>query len=200
LAQVRRPSVFVWAYVDRRIGAFALWFPLVFIFVRDVLLKLFDRYPWLAMPFDGSMFPALSINFGRRSISFDHRDYQNAPGVPCSITALGRFDHTRGGHLVLFDYGLVSEFPSGSTAQILSGCARHGNTQVGADDTRYSIIQYMAAGLWRHVEYGYRVTDELSLEEQKEFERTAPARLQSVVDMFSTPSSVVNDRLRIATR
>jgi hypothetical protein len=163
-----------------------------------MLLKLFDRYSWPVMPFDGSMFPTLSINFGWRSISFDHRDYQNAPGAPCSITVLGRFDHTRGSHLVLFDYGLVSKFPSGLTAQILSGCVQHGTTQVGADDTHYSIIQYMAARLWCHVEYRYRVTGKLSLEEQKEFERTALARLQSVVDMFSTLPSVVSDRLCIA--
>jgi hypothetical protein len=169
-------------------------------FVSDILSRLLAHYPWLKMPFDGSLFPAFSINFGPWSISVDHRDSQNAPGVPCSITALGDFDPTRGGHLILFDYGLVIEFPPGSTAQILSGCVRHGNTQILPGEKRFSMIQYMAGGLWRHVAYGFRLTDQLSKTEVDDFERTASSRLQEVVSLFSTITSVVKDRIRLQAK
>jgi hypothetical protein len=178
-------------------GAFALWFPLVYLFVLSTLNDLVAAMPFLSRPFACCIFFCLTINFGPWAISRDHRDYQNAPGVPCSITALGKFDHTKGGHLVLFDYGLIFPFPSGSTAMILSACMRHGNTPIQPGETRHSMILYMAGGLSRHVAYGFRLTDQLSRAEKAAFKASSPSRLREVVSRFSTLSSIVSDRLRL---
>jgi hypothetical protein len=179
-------------------GAFAVWFLNVYKFVRDVIFSLLSRYPFLRRPFEGSVFPIFTVNFGPFSFSFDHRDWQNAPGVPCAITALGDFDWKRGGHLVLYDYRLVIVFPPGSTAEILSGCVRHGNTPIQAGESRMSLIQYMAGGLWRHVAYGFRLQNQLSKAEKAEEKASASLRWQAVVSLFSTVSSLARDRLHLS--
>lgn len=72
------------------------------------------------------------------------------------MTALGSYDHALGGHLILFDFKLVVQFPVGSTALIPSACVRHGNTPIQDGETRLSIAQYAAGGLFRWVAYGFQ--------------------------------------------
>lgn len=83
----------------------------------------------------------------------DHTDYNNLSHGLCALTALGSYDHTLGGHLILFDLKLVIQFPAGSTALIPSGCVDHGNTPIRDGDIRLSIAQY---GLFRWVAYGFK--------------------------------------------
>jgi hypothetical protein len=175
-----------------RLGVFGLWFPKVYLFVRDVLQELLKRCPWLRMPFKGSVFACFTINFGPWSVCFNHRDYNNAPGVPCAITALGEFDHTRGGHLVLFDYRLVVEFPARSTAEILSACVHHGNTSIQAHEWRSSVISYMAGG---YVAYGFRLEADVPKDLLARLAASSAARAHEIVGRFSTLKSVVADRL-----
>jgi hypothetical protein len=166
-------------------------------FVGTILTALLAHYPWLRMPFDCSIFPCFTINFGPFAISFNHRDYNNAPGVPCVITALGDFDPTRGGHLILFDYGMIMEFPPGATVMLLSGCVHHGNTAIQDGEYRTSIISYMAGGLARDVAYGFRLQDKVPLDELKAIDRDTPSRVCEIMERFSTLSSIVADRLLI---
>lgn len=67
---------------------------------------------------------------------------------------MGEFTHTTGGHLVLWDFGLVIDFPAGSAILIPSALIVHSNTAVQCGGTRYSIVQYVAGGLFRWVENG----------------------------------------------
>lgn len=69
---------------------------------------------------------------------------------------MGNFDHTKGGHLVLPDLGVVIEFPSGSAALIASGSCRHGNTKIQPGETRYSFTQFSAGGIFRWVNNGFQ--------------------------------------------
>ena len=61
-----------------------------------------------------------------------------------------------GGHLVLKDLGIVVEFPPGSTILIPSTLITHYNTPVRPHETRFSIVQYAAGGLFRWVENGFK--------------------------------------------
>jgi hypothetical protein len=61
-----------------------------------------------------------------------------------------------GGHLVLRDLGIVVEFPPGSTILIPSALITHYNTPVRPNETRFSIVQYAAGGLFRWVENGFK--------------------------------------------
>lgn len=85
-----------------------------------------------------------------------HVDFGNLSHGLCALTAFGTYDHTLSGHLILFGMKLAVQFPAGSTVLILSGCVEHGNTPVGKDETRLSIAQYAAGGLFRWVAYGFQ--------------------------------------------
>jgi hypothetical protein len=105
--------------------------------------------------FKNSPFASLTVNFGPRTICVFHRDFANlAPGM-CAITALGNYDHTKGGHIVLWELKLIIEFPPGTTVLIPSAFVTHANIPVAEDEIQYSFTQYSAASLYRYVENGF---------------------------------------------
>src|ERR1700728_980048 len=105
--------------------------------------------------YEGSAFAAMTFNVGPRTITFPHRDWANLSWGWCAICALGEFDADKGGHLVLWDLNIAIRFPSGSTIIIPSAMVRHSNASVGENETRYSVTQYSAGGLFRWVENGF---------------------------------------------
>jgi len=54
-----------------------------------------------------------------------------------------------GGHLGLWDLGIVVEFPPNSTILIPSSLIVHSNTPIQSDKVRYSIVQYATGHLFR---------------------------------------------------
>ncbi|KAH6870861.1 hypothetical protein BKA70DRAFT_1242183 [Coprinopsis sp. MPI-PUGE-AT-0042] len=72
-----------------------------------------------------------------------------------SVQALGRFDSTKGGHLVLPDLKVVIEFPAGSLILIPSATLTHANTPVQDGEVRLSFTQFSAGGLFRYVDNGF---------------------------------------------
>ncbi|KAI0055809.1 hypothetical protein BV25DRAFT_1771550, partial [Artomyces pyxidatus] len=133
---------------------FAMYAPKLYAYYSEILGKLFERMPHLRRPFPHSIFTATSINFGP-TVTWCHLDGGNIPFGLCAIAALGLFDYKKGGHLYLWELGLVVEFPSGGLALITSGSVHHGNTPVQPGETRYSVTQYCAGGLFRWVAYGF---------------------------------------------
>ncbi len=106
-----------------------------------------------------------------------HCDHLNlGPGV-CPIFEIGDFDHTKGGHLILWDLKLVIKFPSGTLILIPSALLEHSNVPICEGmplsslflsvnllilgETRYSFTQFSAAGLFRWVDNGYRSDKDL---------------------------------------
>ncbi|KAJ7583710.1 hypothetical protein C8J56DRAFT_893383 [Mycena floridula] len=57
-------------------------------------------------------------------------------------------------HFVLWDLGLVIEFPPGSSILLMSATLEHSNTLIQPGETRCSLVQYSATGLFRWVENG----------------------------------------------
>ncbi|KAF7288197.1 hypothetical protein HMN09_01419100 [Mycena chlorophos] len=66
---------------------------------------------WAPQLYEYYLFAAATFNLGPNVWTFKHRDVLNLPFGWCAITALGDFDHTKGGHLVLWDLKLVVQFP-----------------------------------------------------------------------------------------
>ncbi|KAF9546877.1 hypothetical protein CPC08DRAFT_769561 [Agrocybe pediades] len=93
----------------------ANWVPDLHSYYVEYLGKLYTHNPSLKHTFKNSVFAATTYNFGPQTVCFKHMDRANLPFGWCSITALGSFDHTKGGHLILWECGLVIEFPAGST-------------------------------------------------------------------------------------
>lgn len=117
---------------------------------EEELRRNWPQTPWAATTF----------NFGPQTVCFKHVDYHNLAFGWCSITALGEFDHKKGGHLVLWELGLVIEFPAGTTMLIPSATIHHSNTCIDAKERRYSFTQYTAGGIFRYVDNDYQTVED----------------------------------------
>ncbi|KAF8958751.1 hypothetical protein BDZ97DRAFT_1668082 [Flammula alnicola] len=110
------------------------------------------EHPWeeeLRRNFPNTPWAATSFNFGPQTVCYRHADFNNLAFGWCCITALGQFDPTKGGHLVLWDLGIVIEFPPGTSILIPSAVISHSNVPIGSHETRYSFTQYSAGGIFR---------------------------------------------------
>jgi len=99
-------------------------------------------------------FPSRTFNISLQTVSNPHTDQCNLAQGWCSITPLGNFDPKKGGHLILWDFGLVTELPPGTTALIPSALVCHSNTTIQEGETRFSIVQYASGRMFRWVHNG----------------------------------------------
>ncbi|TRM56365.1 hypothetical protein BD626DRAFT_575763 [Schizophyllum amplum] len=134
-------------------SVFACWAPLLFAYYAEHMAILFANDPTLVRNFARSVWACITINFGPRTVTFKHRDFGNLPFGWCAVTALGRFDPQRGGHIVLWECKLVIRFPPGSTVLIPSAIIHHSNTRLQRGEQRFSVTQYTAGALFRWVDH-----------------------------------------------
>ncbi|KAJ7056523.1 hypothetical protein C8F01DRAFT_1211255 [Mycena amicta] len=133
--------------------------PLLFGAYHLMNLALAEWAPALRLPFVGSVFAACTWNFVT-TVCAPHVDFGNLAWGWCAITALGRFNPNRGGHLILWDLRLVIRFPPGSTIFIPSALLLHSNSPIQAGETRSSFVQYSAGGLFRWIDQGCQTQEE----------------------------------------
>ncbi|KAJ6557128.1 hypothetical protein B0H10DRAFT_2121145 [Mycena sp. CBHHK59/15] len=131
----------------------------------------------------------VTFNCGPDTVTFDHRDGLNLSHSLCAITCGGNFDHTLGGHIYLKQLKLVIEYPSGSSVLIPSGCVNHGNTPLQPGETRTSMTQYAAGGLFRWVTYGFQSAKSLlskkgGKEIRDQHDGAPGSRWEEALDMF----------------
>jgi hypothetical protein len=86
----------------------------------------------------------------------------------CSITAPGKFDFLRGGQMILWDLGLVIDFPPGSIILIPSAIIRHSNSTIEASETWYSFTQYAAEGFFPWIGNGFCLDKKIVAKATKE--------------------------------
>ncbi|KAI0039047.1 hypothetical protein FA95DRAFT_1504721 [Auriscalpium vulgare] len=141
----------------------------------EALYDICQDDPTLRKPFEHSVFPAASFNFGPYAATVPHRDSRNVPYGWCAVTALGNFDYKRGGHLILWDLKLIIEFPPGSTILLPSSIITHSNTAIQPGETRRSFTQHCSGSLIRWWTYGFR-TQAAMEEEDPELARQLKAR------------------------
>jgi hypothetical protein len=136
------------------------------------------------------VFPCRTFNLAKQSASIPHTDHNNLAQGWCSITALGDFNPTQGGHLVLWDLGIVVEFPSNSTILIPSSLIVHSNIPIQPDEVRYSIVQYAAGHLFRWAQNGFltnkQLLDQSIPKELEQWEKGKIGRWESAVASFTT--------------
>ena len=124
-----------------------------------MLGQLFVHDPTLRRAFEKTIFTATTYNLGPKTACEPHLDSGNLAFGWCAISALGDFDFTKGGHLILWELGLVVEFPPGSTALIPSALVTHSNTAISATENRYSFTQYAAGALFQWVDYDFQTVE-----------------------------------------
>ncbi|KAL0954276.1 hypothetical protein HGRIS_005404 [Hohenbuehelia grisea] len=142
----------IMGFTKQMFMAFAPW---IYDYYEQTLGTLFTRSPSLPRLID-SIHAVCTFNFGPRVVTLPHLDVANLAVGWCAVTALGSFDPDFGGHLVLWDIGLIIRFPPRSTIVIPSAILRHSNIAIREHETRYSFTQYTAAGLFRWVHNGFQ--------------------------------------------
>ncbi|KAE9389115.1 hypothetical protein BT96DRAFT_835420, partial [Gymnopus androsaceus JB14] len=129
-------------------SAFFCWAPRLYSFYAENRARIEKESPDMCWNFAKSIFACCTFNFGPQTVTVEHLDHLNYVFGWCAITALGNFNHQKGGHFVLWDLGLVIELPPGWSILIPSAYLRHSNTIIGVNETRYSLTQYTARGLF----------------------------------------------------
>ena len=153
------------------------------------------HHPDLRRPFPHSVFFCANFNFGRNVWTFKHRDVLNLAFGWCAIQALGDFDATKGGHLVLWDLGLVVEFPAGALILVPSATIAHSNVPVQEHERRTSFTQFSPGGIFRYVHSGFRTDKRLAEEDPVEYERLAELkekRWEEGLSLYSTMDELLH--------
>ncbi|KAK7014486.1 hypothetical protein VNI00_019329 [Paramarasmius palmivorus] len=130
---------------------------------RDNVRKLKEQFPHLK-PFpyptsDGPYWASATVNSaepgeGPQVVTLSHTDYGNYARAWCAVTPFGDFNPDLGGHLVFWNLGIAIRFPPGCTILFPSALITHSNLSVQPGETRYSLVQYSAGGLFRWVHNG----------------------------------------------
>jgi hypothetical protein len=130
--------------------------------------KFHSFYTTLRWNFKNGIWHAATFNFGPHTVSFPHFDPGNLLYGWCSITSLGPFDPKRGGHIILWDLGLIVEFPPSSTIFVPSAIVTHSNTPIQPGEHCYSFTQYGAGGTFRFIANGLRSESDFLANANKE--------------------------------
>jgi hypothetical protein len=171
-------------------GSFANWAPRLYEYCKTGLDKILGHYTSLKKNFPLSNWAAATFNLGPKTECFPHEDYGNLVFGWCSITALGRFNPKKGGHIILWNLGLVIEFPPGSSALIPSSIVRHSNVPICENEFRMSFTQFSAGGIFRWVDQGFKkqrsYLSSLKKKCKEKVEEAASARFEMGLGLFST--------------
>ena len=124
-------------------GVLATWTPDLHAYYASALNILHMHNQSLKRNFPTSVFAATMYNLGPRTICFKHTDFANLAFSMCTVTAFGNFDPKKSGHLILWECGLVIEFPPCSTILLPSAMISHSNIMVDSHEHQYLFMQYM---------------------------------------------------------
>lgn len=113
----------------------------------------------------------------------------------CGIHSAGKYDHTKGGHLVLKEAKLIIQFPPGCLIFIPSAVITHGNTPIQAGETRVSFTQYSSGAFFRYFENGFCTQAQLKKRNKKRYREVLKAketRWETGLGLWSTVDEILN--------
>ncbi|KAK7024542.1 hypothetical protein VNI00_016217 [Paramarasmius palmivorus] len=170
--------------------------PRAYCFQKHGLEQLLDHHKELELNFPNTAFAACTWNFGPQFVCYPHLDANNSPFTWCAITAMGDFDPSRGGHLILWDLGLIIRFPPGATILIPSALLVHSNTTVQPGETRHSFVQYTAGGLFCWIDHNFQTVEDWNATATEDMVKQRKAedmkRVATGLGMFSTTDELRN--------
>ncbi|KAJ3827331.1 hypothetical protein F5880DRAFT_1474668 [Lentinula raphanica] len=128
----------------------------------NVLDLLHDDNPEFEQLFPKCAFAAATINF-MLAVTRRHKDFLNLIYGFCAVFATGTYDYRKGGHLIIWDLGLIIEFPPGAVILLPSALLEHSNVAIAPGESRSSLTFYSAAGLFRWCHNGLMSDKEFQL-------------------------------------
>ena len=174
---------------------YALWHPQAYQYYKTNLDKLRETYPHLGSHlFPRSILPSAAFNLGNRVVTKKHVDAQNCPFGWCTITALGDFNASKGGHIILWDLGIIVEFPPGACICLPSALITHSNIPISNNEVRMSFTQYCSGEIFRYIENGFRTDKQMEKDDpaillfRKEVRKT---RIEDGYKMFSRMEDLI---------
>ncbi|KAL0060295.1 hypothetical protein AAF712_012918 [Marasmius tenuissimus] len=170
-------------------AGFACWSFKNYQYYQKAMCELESSIQGFKPNFDRSQFASITCNFGPQVCTSIHTDAKNCSHSMCAITAVGQFQSSKGGHLVLPDLKVIIEFPSGCTFLLPSAILRHGYTRIQKHETRYSVTQYSAGGIFRWLEYGQRTEEQFRRQDPSGFRKAMEereGRWSRMINMFVT--------------
>lgn len=184
---------------DVILGAFASYAPKIYEHYVSTFKALYNHQPGLQHNFRNSIFPAITFNMGPDTITLDHEDPGNLPFGMCALTSLGPYDPKTGGHLILFQFRVVIQFPPGATILLPSATIRHANTAINPGESCMSTAQYAAGGLFRWKAYGFQSARSLLSKtggqaEKSRIDGPGEVRWQRGLGLFSKFDQLSHDR------
>lgn len=154
--------------------------------------QLCKKYDKLRRNWQESVYSTVAFNLGRNVTCLFHRDAKDLAYSLCAIHALGDFDHTKGGHLVLKEPRLIIQFPSGSLILIPSSVITHGNTAIQPGENRQSLTQYMMGGIVRFVNNGFKNLVDLSTKEKVRADEANVGRWERGTELWCTAEELAH--------
>ncbi|KAJ8461817.1 hypothetical protein ONZ45_g18161 [Pleurotus djamor] len=147
-------------------------------YYRSTLNAVLEHNTNFRRNFRNSDFASLTVNFGPQTVCKKHRDVLNLAWGWCAVTALGNYDFRKGGHIVLWELGLVIEFPPGWTVLLPSASISHSNTPI---QHGYSVTQYTGGEVFRWVKNGFQLEKDVPSSTDSEKKR----RWMNGIGMFN---------------
>lgn len=139
--------------VDQRLlsGLLQLFCPTAFDAFWEEKVNFLEKVPDALYPSTASVYSALTFELGgphRRNIAAGTA-HPIVPGAWTLVTALGTYSAVRGGHIILWELGLVCCLRPGATVLIPAGVVHYSFVRVRSHETRYSVIQWAGSGIPR---------------------------------------------------
>ncbi|KAK6971665.1 hypothetical protein R3P38DRAFT_2537316, partial [Favolaschia claudopus] len=152
-----------------------------------------DHDPKAYFPCETSDFSAITFELGGPHRRTDHRGlpYTFDPSTWAVLTALGDYDPTRGGYIILWDLGWVLTFAPGDSILIPPGLVRYSFVAVRPGETRFSMLQWTGAGIKRFFENGEQddTTFAVTATEQEHVDRELLRRETHIAAIRAFPHS-----------
>lgn len=141
-------------------------------------------------------FASLTANLGPQTVCKTHKDIKNkAPGGVCAVQTLGPYNSELGGHLVLHELRGIVEMRPGDVIFFPSAVINHETIPISAQEKRYSLVWYSAAGLFRWRDAGGRSLKKWAKDSPSDYDahqQMGPQRWSDGWQNFSTPSSLID--------
>ncbi|KAJ6487667.1 hypothetical protein C8R45DRAFT_827723 [Mycena sanguinolenta] len=135
-------------------------------------------------PCDFSVFSAATFEFGgppRPTTSTGMPDHCHATTWSV-LTSLGKYVPMHGGHIILWDLGLVVAFPPGASILIPTGILRYSFVKVRPGEVCYSLLQWAGSGISRHMDTDLAV--HITREEHALWEAMRRKTHRAALDLF----------------